>query len=213
MSLVTNLTNAFTRIGTEFKTIRTMITGTGTGDLTGLTTTAKTSVVAAINEVKAATGAVVGAATTTTAGIVQLATPALTVTGLDTTKAVTPAGVKASVDALINAAPGTMDTLGEIATQLAADESAASALTTTVAGKQPIDADLTAIAALASAADKLPYATGPQTWALTTLTAFARSLLDDPDVATMQTTLGVYSQTQIGDPTTDFVATFNAALL
>jgi hypothetical protein len=29
----------------------------------------------------------------------------------------------------------------------------------------------------------------------------------------MQTTLGVYSQTQIGDPTTDFVATFNAALL
>lgn len=212
MGLAANITSAFVRVGTEFKTLRTMITGTGTGDLTGLTTTAKSSVVAAINEVKAA-NVTVAAATTTAQGIVELATTTETTTGTDTVRAVTPAGVKAAVDALVNAAPGALDTLGEIATQLAADESAASALTTTVAGKQPIDADLTAIAALASAADKLPYATAPQTWTLTTLTAFARTVLDDVDQATMQATLGVYSQTQLGDPATDFVAAFNAALL
>jgi hypothetical protein len=44
--------------------------------------------------------------------------------------------VLAQINALINAAPGTLDTLGEIATQLASDESAAAALTTTVAGKE-----------------------------------------------------------------------------
>lgn len=52
------------------------------------------------------------------------------------------------------------------------------------------DADLTAIAALTSAADKLLYATGPQTWALADLTPTARTLLDDSSTAAMLVTLG-----------------------
>jgi len=43
--------------------------------------------------------------------------------------------ISTAINNLINSAPGTLDTLGEIATQLAADESAAAALTTVVNGK------------------------------------------------------------------------------
>jgi hypothetical protein len=60
---------------------------------------------------------------------------------------------------------------------------------------QAYDADLDAIAALVSAADKLPYATGAQAWALTTLTSFIRTLLDDADAATARATLSAAALT------------------
>lgn len=57
--------------------------------------------------------------------------------------------------------------------------------------------DLTAIAALTSSADKVPYATGAGTWALSTLSAYVRTLIDDTDAATARGTLGVVIGTDV----------------
>ncbi len=51
MSLASNLLTLATRIATEFKTTRSQFAGNTTGSLSALATTAKTSLLAAINEV------------------------------------------------------------------------------------------------------------------------------------------------------------------
>ena len=55
---------------------------------------------------------------------------------------------------------------------------------------QPIDATLTSIAALGTAADKIIYTTGIDTWAESAITAFGRSLIDDANAAAALVTLG-----------------------
>lgn len=215
MSLQTRLSDLITAIGTDIKQLRTWITGSASGDLTGLSTTDKSSVVAAINEVAAATGTVPDASTTVK-GIIEIATLAEVATGTDSVRAVTAAGVKQETDAVKTAilgagVPAALDTLDELAAALGDDANFAASVTTSLSGKQPLDTDLTAIAALVSAADKVPYATGAGTWSLATFTAAGRALVDDADAAAQRTTLSVYSQSELGNPETDLAALYTTA--
>lgn len=112
---------------------------------------------------------------------------------------------------IVASAPATLDTLDELAAALGDDANFASSVATSLAGKQPLDADLTAIAALVSAANKMPYATGAGTWALADLTAAGRAILDDADAAAQRVTLGLPSGTY--SPTLNNTANIAAVTL
>ena len=62
---------------------------------------------------------------------------------------------------------------------------------------QAYDAGLTSIAGLSTAADKMIYTTGSDTYATADLSSFGRTLIDDADASASRTTLGVVIGTDV----------------
>lgn len=165
MSLQTQITNLATRIGTECKSIRAAM-----GDKTSLTTADKTSLVAAINELKAAFSSAVG--------ILDSATTGDTTHTWSANKII--AAIAQAKTDIIDGAPAAYDTLIEISTQLTSDQTALGNLLTAVGNRVAFD---------------------------------AAQVLTAPQKAQAITNIGAVSATDVGDVNSDFVATFNSALV
>jgi len=79
---------------------------------------------------------------------------------------------------------------------------------------QPLDATLTALAGVVTAADKLVYSNGADSFTTTDLTGFARNLLDDADATTAKATLEIETTEDGGlADAGKFVVTDNAGAL
>jgi hypothetical protein len=188
MSLATRLSDLATAIATDIKQLRVWITGSSSGNLNGLTTTDKTSIVNALNEVNAKPSGTGGwnavDASEATKGIVYLASLAEVATGTDVAKAVTAAGVRQERIALKNeilgaGIPAALDTLKELADALGDDANFAATMTTALGNRLRVDINNQGL----TAAQQLNG----------------------------RTNLDVYGTTDIGDPNADLVAVYTAA--
>ena len=182
MSLTVKIADLTTRIATEFKSIRLV-----TGALGSLNTSNKTNLVAAINEVLAAAGSVGTIDSNSISDATTLGKALLT--------AVSAGAARTELD---------------VYTKSEVDAAAAAAASALVAG---------APGALDTLAELATALGGDANFATTTATALGNRVRVDasqtftgPQKAQGRANLDVYSITDIGDPTTDFVAQFETAL-
>ncbi|EEX4419764.1 TPA: phage tail protein, partial [Escherichia coli] len=103
--------------------------------------------------------------------------------GTNNTQIASTAYVMAAIAALVDSSPDALNTLNELAAALGNDPNFATTMTKALAGKQPKDATLTALAGLATAADRFPYFTGNDVASLATLTKVGRDILAKSTVA------------------------------
>ncbi|WP_234739593.1 phage tail protein [Escherichia coli] len=111
--------------------------------------------------------------------------------GTNNTQIASTAFVMAAIAALVDSSPDALNTLKELAAALGNDPNFATTMTNALAGKQPKDATLTALAGLATAADRFPYFTGNDVASLATLTEVGRDILAKSTVAAVIEYLGL----------------------
>lgn len=125
MSLITQINDLVTQIGTEFKNDRTKI-----GDLSSLSTTAKSSLVAALNELSSSIAGGGGA---------SINDASATTTSVYSSQKVTDL-ITAATTAILGGAPTALDTLKELADALGDDASYAATITTALGNRLQFDA-------------------------------------------------------------------------
>lgn len=111
--------------------------------------------------------------------------------GTNNTQIANTAFVMAAIAALVDSSPDALNTLNELAAALGNDPNFATTMTNALAGKQPKDATLTALAGLATAADRFPYFIGNDIASLATLTKVGRDILAKSTVAAVIEYLGL----------------------
>lgn len=126
MSLQLRVTALANAIATDVKALR-----SADGNLASLSTTAKTSLVAAINELKAAIDGI------DTSSVINDAAPSLTTTYSSTKIA---ADITAAVAAVVDASPGALDTLNELAAALGDDPNFSATVLTALSERVAITA-------------------------------------------------------------------------
>ncbi len=174
MTTATNITNAIQAIGNNAKAIKTLING-NTADLSSLTTTAKTNLVAALNELK-------GNITTLQTNLASAAVidDVTTVTNKTWSSSKINDTINSAITALTTGAPAALNTLDELASALGDDANFAATVTASLGNRLRFDSSQT-------------------------LTA--------PQKIQANTNLGSVSLAEFGDPATDYVAVFNAAIV
>lgn len=121
-------------------------------------------------------------------GAVKAPTPA---SDSNDTSVSTTAWVRQAIAELVDSSPETLDTLSEIAAALGNDPNFATTITNQLAGKQPLSPLLTAIAAVTTGANKLPYFTGSNQVGLADFTSTTRELLAKGSTSDIITFLGL----------------------
>ncbi|EPT0020371.1 prophage tail fiber N-terminal domain-containing protein, partial [Escherichia coli] len=110
--------------------------------------------------------------------------------GTNNTQIANTAFVLAAIADVIDASPDALNTLNELAAALGNDPDFATTMTNALAGKQPKNATLTALAGLSTAKNKLPYFAENDAASLTELTQVGRDILAKNSVADVLEYLG-----------------------
>lgn len=135
MALVTVLTNLATRMSTECKSLRTLINN-NSADLSALTTTTKTNLLAAINEIDASVTAIEN-------DLVTIDDASTTATGETWSVSKIVSAIAAAKNEILGGAGAAWDTLAEIQAILSNDANIVSSLNTAIANRIRYDASQT----------------------------------------------------------------------
>lgn len=247
MSLSTNISNLATRIATEVKGIRTLVNG-NVADLSALDTTAKSNLVAALNEIKAGldsaasdildiqsvdsdlqdqvdavvtdVGSLSGLTTTAKATLVAAINELQSeIDSIDVTSVINDSTTGASstwssskidseiadaVSALVDGAPALLDTLNELAAAIGDDASFATTITNSIATKAN-DADVVKLTGAQTVAGVKTFSSSP----VVPDASFAIAA-----VSGLQAALdSKASNADVGSTTTNYVITFESGLV